>query len=71
MGETKLRHEIGSKIRKIRIEKDMSQTELAKACKFEKASMSRIESGQANPTISTLFKISKALDVDIAVFFNE
>ena len=71
MGGTKLRAEIGARIRRIRIEKNMSQTELAMECEFEKASMSRIESGQANPTISTLFKISQALEVDLAVFFSD
>lgn len=40
-------------------------------CDFEKASLSRIESGQANPTIRTLYKLSKALDVPIAEFFKE
>jgi len=34
-------------------------------CDFEKSSMSRIEAGRTNPTITTLFKISEALAVTI------
>ncbi len=44
---------------------NISQNELAMLCDFEKASMSRIESGQTNTTILTLRKICSALDVHI------
>jgi len=44
----------------------MTQIELAVLCDFEKASMSRIESGRTNPTILTLKKISEALDIHIS-----
>jgi transcriptional regulator with XRE-family HTH domain len=49
----------------------MTQNELAMECEFEKASMSRIESGQSNPTIRTLYKISDALDVHIGELFKD
>ncbi len=62
---------IGSRIKDIRLKKNMTQFELAVRCEFEKASMSRIESGKTNPTVLTLKKISKALDVPVCDFLRE
>lgn len=71
MGDKRLLLKLGEKIKSIRISKNLTQNELAMECDFEKASLSRLESGQANPTIRTLYKLSKALDVPIAEFFKE
>lgn len=60
---------LGDRIKKLRLKKSMTQMELAMLCKFGKASMSRIESGKTNITIISLYKISKALDVEIIEFF--
>ena len=62
---------IGSRIKDIRIRKNMTQFELAVRCEFEKASMSRIESGKTNPTVLTLKKISNALEVPVCDFLKE
>ena len=62
---------MGEKIKAIRLSKNMTQNQLAMECDFEKASLSRIESGLSNPTIRTLNKISEALDVPLANFFAE
>jgi|JI10StandDraft_1071094.scaffolds.fasta_scaffold1237328_2 transcriptional regulator with XRE-family HTH domain len=56
---------LGDRIREVRLSKAMTQNELATLCHFEKASMSRIESGKTNVTLLTLRKISKALEVEI------
>jgi transcriptional regulator with XRE-family HTH domain len=63
--------QLGSRIREIRLKKNMSQNDLAIECDFEKSSLSRIESGQANPTMRTLLRISKALDVHIAELLRD
>jgi transcriptional regulator with XRE-family HTH domain len=60
---------LGARIRQIRLEKKITQHQLARLCNFEKASMSRIESGKTNVTVITLQKICKALAVDIAEVF--
>jgi transcriptional regulator with XRE-family HTH domain len=70
MNEADLLTKLGNRIRAIRKKKGMSQNELALECDFEKASMSRIEAGLANPTARTLFKISRALDVPMAELFK-
>lgn len=56
---------LGERIKSIRIEKGMSQQELATVCDFEKSNMSRIEAGNTNPTFYTLTKIAIALHVDL------
>ena len=61
--------EVGARIKKIRTDKKISQIGLATKCEFEKASMSRIESGKTNSTILTLRKISNALEVDMSELF--
>jgi len=61
---------LGARIRELRLNKDMTQNDLAVQCDFEKASMSRIESGKTNITVLTLHKICKALDVEIVEFFK-
>jgi len=65
MSENEFLVQLGQRIKKIRSEKNMTQLKLAAICDFEKASMSRIESGQTNTTILTLKKISQALGVDV------
>ena len=71
MIEQKMLIKLGQKIKMIRIGKNMTQNELAMECDFEKASLSRIESGKSNPTIRTLFRISMALEISISDFFKD
>lgn len=71
MKEPDLLVKLGEKIRSLRMIKNMTQNDLAIECDFEKASMSRIESGRSNPTVKTLLKISKALDVHISELFKD
>jgi transcriptional regulator with XRE-family HTH domain len=61
---------LGENIRAIRLQKKMSQVDLAAACDFEKGNMRRIEAGRTNPTVVTLIKISKALEVDVIDLFK-
>jgi transcriptional regulator with XRE-family HTH domain len=71
MPDKNLLKAVGTKIKQIRAEKQMSQNKLADLCNFEKASMSRIESGQTNTTLLTLRKISAALDIHISELLKE
>ena len=70
MGNEQFLLKLGNRIKEIRGAKKMSQVNLAAKCDFEKASMSRIESGKTNSTILTLRKISDALDVDVSDLFR-
>lgn len=69
MHRTDLLVKIGRRIKTMRLSKNMTQNDLAIECEFEKASLSRIEAGKTNITIRTLYKISKALDINIADLF--
>ena len=57
--------QIGENIRKYRLKKGLTQLDLAAACGFEESSIGRLENGNTNPTIKTLLKIAKALDVKL------
>jgi transcriptional regulator with XRE-family HTH domain len=69
MSEPEFLMNLGARIKELRLTKSMTQNELAIQCNFEKASLSRIESGKTNITILTLNRISKALDVEMNEFF--
>ncbi len=61
---------IGSRIRLLRETKGLSQQDLAALCNFEKTNMSRLEAGRTNPTITTLYKISQALEIKLSELLN-
>ena len=69
MSEEELLMNLGLRIKTIRLKRKMTQNSLAMECDFEKASMSRIESGQSNPTVRTLHRICTALEIHIAELF--
>lgn len=60
---------IGEKIKKKRIEKNLKQYELAKLADMSNTFLSDIETGRSSPAIQTLEKIAKALEMDIKEFF--
>lgn len=57
--------EIGRTIVDIRTQRGFSQEYLALECEMSLSYLRRIEHGTANPTINTLLRIAKVLDVDI------
>jgi transcriptional regulator with XRE-family HTH domain len=68
--EESLQIKVGKRIQQIRIEKNISQQDLAASCNFEKSNMSRLEAGRANATLSTLEIVSKALKVEVGELFK-
>ncbi|MBS1617284.1 MAG: helix-turn-helix transcriptional regulator [Bacteroidetes bacterium] len=60
---------LGANIRKARKDKQWSLVKLAALSNHEKANLSRLEAGRTNPSIMTLMTLSRALEVDIIVFF--
>lgn len=65
-----IQQKVGKRIQEIRIEKNISQQQLAAKCNFEKSNMSRLENGNANATLSTLEKVCDALQIDYAELFK-
>lgn len=56
---------IGERIKQMRQSKGMTQQMLADECDIEKPNLSRIENGNTNPTVKSLWKISNALGVKL------
>jgi transcriptional regulator with XRE-family HTH domain len=71
MNEQQLQVKLGTRIKKLRMKKDMTQNQLALQCKFQRSGISRIESGQRNLTVNNLYKISRALDVPVLELFKD
>ncbi|NYJ26630.1 helix-turn-helix domain-containing protein [Allomuricauda sp. ARW1Y1] len=65
-----LQYKVGERIREIRVQKNLSQQDLAAKCNFEKSNMSRLEAGKVNCTLSTINKVAIALDVKIEELFK-
>lgn len=60
----------GKEIKKLRIDKDISQEELSYKADLHVTLLSRIENGKANTTLETTYKLAKALGVEINEFFK-
>lgn len=52
---------IGDDLRKMRQEANLSQAEVARKAKIRPEMLCRIESGNGNPTVSTVTKIVRAI----------
>ena len=55
---------IGDRIREIRVSKQISQEALANESELDYSQINRMELGKVNFTISNLYRIAKALDID-------
>lgn len=63
---------IGKKIIALRKEKEgLSQEKLAYKAEVDRTYMTGIETGKRNVSVVVLAKILKALDTDLASFFND
>ena len=63
--------EIGSKLKRLRIRKNLTQEELADRCELSKGFISQIERDLASPSISTLSDLLQCLGTDLKDFFND
>ena len=61
---------IGKQIYTLRKKLKLTQASLAYSAGMEESALQRIEAGGTNPTIKTLYKVSKALNVDIKDLFE-
>ncbi|MBQ8458881.1 helix-turn-helix transcriptional regulator [bacterium] len=69
MGIRKIKNAIGRKIKKLRLEKDISQEKLAEYVNISREHISCIERGKHLPTIETLYNFAKYFEIDIKDFF--
>ncbi|TIR28290.1 MAG: helix-turn-helix transcriptional regulator [Mesorhizobium sp.] len=64
-----VRERVGWNVRRLRVEKGMSQDHLAYAAEIERAYVGYLERGKRNATISTLEKVAKVLGHDVSELF--
>jgi XRE family transcriptional regulator, regulator of sulfur utilization len=62
---------LAANLRRLRIARHLSLSELARATSISKATLSSIENGRANPTVDTLAGLAGALRVSIAELLEE
>ncbi len=62
---------IGTTIRGYRLQKGMSQGDIEKKTGLLRCYLSRVENGHTVPSLETLQKIAKALDLQLSEFFAE
>ena len=65
-----LTKQFGSCVRELRLATGMSQVEFGEKCGFYQTYLSRIENGQANPTLNAIEVIANALGMSIFDFFE-
>ena len=65
-----IKQKFGNKIKKLRLEKGLSQEALANLAELDRTYMPSIEKGERNVSITVIEKIAKALDVKIVDLFR-
>jgi transcriptional regulator with XRE-family HTH domain len=62
---------VGDNVRRLRLAAELSQAVLAERMGVDRAYISGLEKGDRNPTVVSLWHLSKALDIPIRSFFEE
>ena len=62
---------IGTTIREYRLQKGLSQGDIEKRTGLLRCYLSRVENGHTVPSLDTLQKIARALDLQLSQFFAE
>jgi transcriptional regulator with XRE-family HTH domain len=61
---------LGDRIKEFRRKKDISQETLAEKVGVDRSYVGFLERGEKNPTLNTLIKIAKALNVNLSALFE-
>lgn len=61
---------LAKRLKELRSEKKITQEELAYRTELTLSQIARIETVKINPTVSTIFKIIRALEIPLDEFFN-
>ncbi|WP_100404900.1 helix-turn-helix domain-containing protein [Bacillus solitudinis] len=71
MEKNQLSKLIGEKLKLLRSERNLSLDKLARVTGVSKPMLGQIERGESNPTVSTLWKIAKGMNVSFTAFLEE
>src|SRR3990172_7229352 len=62
---------VGSKIRQLRKERSLTQSDLAQRIGVQQSDLCRMENGEYKVSLDTLFKILSVFSMDIGEFFRD
>ena len=65
MTEKVLLKKLAARIKQLRVAKGLTQQEFAALMDYEKSNMSRMESGNVNLRVTTLYKVAKVLGITV------
>ncbi len=68
--ETEPEYQLAKSLIAARIKRKKSQAQVAKAAKTDQASISRLESGSAKPSLTLLRKVASALNANLMIKFE-
>lgn len=63
--------ELGSRLRRLRQQRNLTQEELADRCELSKGFISQVERGLTSPSIATLTDLLESLGTDLKTFFSD
>lgn len=61
---------LGNNLKRIRTERGISQSDIAKSLGVSRGFVSNIENGKRNPTLATISKLAKAIGVPTEELFK-
>jgi transcriptional regulator with XRE-family HTH domain len=61
---------VGARLRRLRKERHLTQTELARQIGIQQSDLSRMEQGEYRVSLDNLFKILAVFDLELAEFFG-
>jgi len=67
----KLAKQLGNSLKRIRIQKNMTQGDIVRATGLDRGYVSSLESGKRNPTLANIERIAKALGVPAKELLND
>jgi len=62
---------VGSRIRSLRKDRDLTQADLASRIGIQQSDLCRMENGEYKVSLETLFRILSVFEMNIAEFFHE
>lgn len=68
--DVRLREEFGHRVRTLRLERGLSQEDLADMADIHRTYLSSVERGQRNVSLENIVAIARALKVKPALFFE-
>lgn len=60
----------GRRVKELRIERDLTQSELAEKVGLSNNFIGMVERGERNTSVDKIFKLAKAFDIKLAQFFE-